>query len=467
MTKIKNTFFNTTLYIWFLFYLFQYLFEISGLYTTKYPYYFDAAIYLFYFICYIWVYRKNNILCFEIMAFPILFLGIFLSNLLAPIADGIPGFFTVSNDLVREKSKDLQMMAYFAYMIGGGFTIKNYTWAWGAEKKMRRGNYSILIHIITIVILLLLVYDYSSGILNSWFYYSNADWMDVDDRNQGLGHLTCLILAATVVEIVRLREQNVSTLKVFFKRCNKLFIFEWALVSFLLFISGNRNEMLLIALPLVVGYSKCIEPIKNRHIIVAMIVGVFLMIAVGMTRQSSVSLSGGELSLITSTRDFWALGYNTDFLVEYTDAHGSTYFADMPPYLLSGIPYLGPKLIDWLGLKWVMPSAALTTESVNTHSGLGTALVGDLYYSAGAIWVILFMFLLGRLLSNIYFSNKNLNVYLLTLYVYMVANAVYYIRSAWAFPITVIEYVWIILLIGEMLPNISNTGHYENNISNR
>lgn len=430
----------------------QYIIDISGSTLVKYPVIVDAVFFMLIYLFYILAYRKNNIMCFEVLALPVAFIGIFFKDLILPLVVDDFSFSFNTAELNELKSKDLQLLAYGLLLLGcchGDKIIKNPD-DYSHDNKTTIYKYGWFIWVLSGILLLLIINDYRTGVFNSWFYYSNRAYMDVDDRNQGLGHLTCLLVAASIVDIIRLREKGVSDLRGYLINCNKLFIGEWGFISALLFFSGNRNEMLLIVLPLVVAYSICIQKVSNRIILYAMFAGAVLMALVGLTRMDGVSMDGSGLDLLSFTRDFAPLSYNGDYLVQYADTHGHTWFKEVPVMLLSGVPYIGPLLIGLLNLEVPTASATLTTESVGTAAGMGTSLIGDLYYTAGAIWVMAFMYAIGVIMTRLYHSNKNIGPYKLALYSYMVGNAIYYVRSSWAFPITIVEYVFVILFIGTL-----------------
>ena len=424
--------------------------DTSGSQIGRIPVVVDVILYIGFYVAYLLKYRRKNLLCFELMAIPVAFLGLFFDDIIYPISPELSSYFSIGNDFAKIKSEDIQMIAYFTLLlgcsIGNDFKRKNKI----RNTPKKALSYETFIWVLAIVLALLIFYDYTSGIFSSWFYYSNADWMDVEDRNQGLGHLTCILLAATGVELVRLRDKGAVTLREFVRHINKVFLIEWLGISVLLYMSGNRNEMLLILLPLVVGYTVYIQKISNRRLILYGTVGILLMAIAGMTRQEEVSFGGSQLGLLSFTRDFADLGYNTDFLIDYTDKNKPIYFSGILGALLSGIPYLGSLILHAIDYKGPIASATLCTESVVSGSGLGTSLIGDLYYTAGFAWVVVFMFLLGFMVSRLYHADKSLNIYLLVFYTYMVANAVYYVRSSWLFPITVIEYAFILILIGDI-----------------
>ena len=425
-----------------------------GLSDYRIPVALNVFVFVCFFVIYIIKYRRQNLLCFELMAIPIAFLGLFFDDLIFPLSPAFTTLNSVSSEAVRVKSEYIQMISFFSLLLGcsvGNDSSPIHRSTYNSST-LNRISFNTLSNVLVIVLLIVIVYDYIGGVFSSWFYYSNSEIMDVDDRNKGLGHITCLILAISCVEIVRLRERNVDGLISFIKHVNKFYLAEWIGISALLYLSGNRNEMLLILLPVVVGYSICIKKIPNKLLIISFIAGAVLMAAAGMTRMDSVSLSGSEINIVALTRDFAGLGYNTDYLIDYSDRIGHTNFQEVPVQLLSGIPYIGYFLISTFGIKGPLPSAQLCTDSIYmASSGLGTSLIGDMYYTAGFLWVVIYMFIFGYIMSRLYNSDKNMNIYWLIFYTYMVSNAVYYIRSSWTFPITEIEYAIIIVFLGQLV----------------
>ena len=372
MNVRKNIGFKLSLVACIFVFLFQYFMDVSGLQMGRIPVVVDVILYIGFYVAYLLKYRRENLLCFELMAIPVAFLGLFFDDLIYPISPELSSFFSIGNEAAKIKSEDIQMVAYFMLLLGCSYG-NEYKGRKKAKKAPKKAiAYDTFIWILVGVLALLILYDYTSGIFSSWFYYSNADWMDVEDRNQGLGHLTCILLAATGVELVRLRDKGVVTLREFVRHINKVLLAEWLFVSALLYMSGNRNEMLLILLPLVVGYTVYIRKIPNRKLVVFGVAGVLLMAIAGMTRQDEVSLGGSQLGLLSFTRDFADLGYNTDFLIDYTDKNEPTYFKGTVGALLSGIPYLGTVILKAIDYKGPVASATLCTESVVSGSGLGT-----------------------------------------------------------------------------------------------
>lgn len=433
------------------FYILNYVLILMGLINTRHSVVFDAVVYVIFFVVYIWRYRRGNLLCFELMAVPIGFVGLFFLDIILQFVPEMTLFYNVGDEIVKEKSATLQMIAWLVFLLGSVIAHNKYKNSTRQEPAKVIINHRTLVYFLTGLVFLLIIYDYYSGVFESWFFYSNMDVIDRDERNEGLGHLTCFILAGSIADIIRLRDAGVSSFWGCLKKCNKLLIAEWLFISTLLFITGNRNEMLLVLLPLIISYSICIHKISNKFLLVAGVIGVILMVLSGSSRQEGVSLEGATFDGVHFLVDFSELGYNTDYMVKYTDQHSPIFFSDVPGFILAGVPFLGPKFLEFIEYVPPVRSSTLCTDSVGSISGLGTSLIGDLYYGAGFLWIVVFMYSFGYTMSRLYHSDRNINKYHLLFYSYMVANAVYYVRSQWGFPIGTIIYSTIILFICDIV----------------
>lgn len=161
-----------------------------------------------------------------------------------------------------------------------------------------------------------------------------------NERNQGLGHIDSLCLLSTVVEFTRLASLGVASARQFLSKVNRLYLLEIIIVSLLLILSGNRNEMLLICLPVVVAYSIFVKQIPNKYILLGLALGLVVMVYSGLTRQGD-TISMSDIDLYSITRDFSLVQINCDYLVKYTDDGHLHLFSTLPASLLGGILILG------------------------------------------------------------------------------------------------------------------------------
>ena len=83
-------------------------------------------------------------------------------------------------------------------------------------------------------------------------------------------------------------------------------------------------------------------------------------------------------------------------------------------------------------------------------SGVGTSLLGDVYYTGSIIGLLLFYYLLGRLISHIYNIlryKKIYNIWYLVIYSQLFSFVVYYPRAEWSKPIRPIAFACIIIFL--------------------
>ncbi|WP_161625899.1 O-antigen polysaccharide polymerase Wzy [Bacteroides graminisolvens] len=419
---------------------------------------FDLLLAVIFSFWYMIKYRKDNILCFELMFLPVFLLGIFYSDIVLAAmnysAEGIGGAFNnaIKQTNVLTKSRVIQMLALCVFLLGcvkGNVFKSNENIKWKIEGKYETINYKAVIHFLAVLLLLEIILNYLNGNFSTWFSYGQG--LSDSERSKGLGRIDFLCLISTIVEFVRLGLGQVLSFKDFLHKVNKIYLFEILLVSSMLLLSGNRNEMLLVFLPFIISYHVFVRHIPNKNILLGLAVGVMFMIYSGLTRQGN-AVSYADLDVYTMSRDYSLVGINCDYLVKYTDAKGPHLFASLPASLLGAIPYIGPLIFNTLNLDLAMQSTYITTEGLATWqgTGLGTSIVGDLYYNAKLPFVILFMAVFGYFISRMHvrfqFERRFSLLYYLT-YLYMTSNAVYFVRQQWDFPVSRILYDYIILII--------------------
>lgn len=418
----------------------------------------DLSIAVFLSIWFLITYRKRNIFCFELMFIPIFILGMFYSEIVLStmtfISDGVGGAFrnAIQDSSIVHKSRLVQMIALTSFLYGSirGNVLKSYeSDIWHMRNEYLSVNFSLIIKLITILLLFELVVNYLNGSFSTWFSYDKG--LSDNERNQGLGRIDSLCLLATVVEFTRLAKLRISSFRQFVSNIDKLYLFEISVVSFLLLISGNRNEMLLIFLPAVVAYSIFILTIPRKYVLLGLFTGALYFAYSGLTRQGG-GVSIFDLDLYSVTRDFSLVQINCDYLVSYTDNGYLHLFRSIPASLLGGIPFIGPLIFNSLGLDLSDQSTYITTAGLAAWqgTGLGTSLVGDLYYNAKLPFVIVFMCLFGYVMSRLYVRftfEKRYDLLSVIVYLYMVSNAVYFVRQQWDFPIARIIYSYILLFV--------------------
>ena len=458
--SINNRRLKSLFVVLLLLYLVEYLILwLNGFSMNGIPSWINIVVFLITAILYFLSERRGNMLCFELMFLPVYFVGMFYNEIImSNLNDVILGIGGSLSSAVTQpeyllKSQTIQMLGYISFMLGCTCANSRFLPSLSGrtyKEEQLTLNYNAIVLILTLILLGVIVVMYLQGYFNTWFSYSEG--LSEEERNLGLGLITPLCTMATVAEFSYLGKLGVSSLKVFLKKINKLYLVEILGISFLLIISGNRNEMLLIFLPFVVAFSVFIKKIKDSIVFIGLFVGIVLMIVVGLTRTGTV-FNPSIIDIYDMSEDYSLVEQDCTYLIKYTDEKGPLHFSEFPQIVLSGIPLVGPRVIEALGLGFEKQSPHITTKgmaSPTSNTGLGTSLIGDLYYNAYMPFVVIYMILFGYFVSQLhkrFTIEKRYNMPLLLIYLSITSNAVYYVREQWDFPIPDMLYSIIILSI--------------------
>lgn len=402
---------------------------------------------------YLYIFRRHHLFCFETIFFIIYIISTFFFEiiLLNVSADtNIASILTTQfNYNIENKGIILQTLSIIIFILGATFENKRkYKIHRIFQIRYNLKNTNIILSIFLTSYLIMLII---TGNVSTWFHYSGGS---DDYSNTTVVYLTIICLVFTATEFSRLYKLNCTSLKSIIKKINKIYLFDILLISFLLIISGNRNEALLILLPPIVSYCVFIRYLSNKVFMILTVIGVFIMIFIGLTRQSGISsesVADTEISLYGSARDFGVVSINTKYLVYYVDKKEPIYFNNAIATAFSSIPFIGGLYVGITGHRGDARSTEITTlgmQSPNKNSGLGTSLVGDLYYTGGFVFVIFFMFFFGVFQAYLYkrfVISRDYNIWLLIIYLYLFANGVYYVRAEWTMPLRYIGFSFVLL----------------------
>ena len=115
---------------------------------------------------------------------------------------------------------------------------------------------------------------------------------------------------------------------------------------------------------------------------------------------------------------------------------------------LSIIPFFQSIILSFVSKDNFAPnSSKFFTESFmdSTQGGLGTALIGDIYYSFGIVGVIILMFLIGLLVNKL--SRAHNSPYAIALLIMFSGNALFAPRVEYCYILRSLSYTIIFLYI--------------------
>ena len=413
-----------------------YLYElIIGIYvfsTAKYSMALFAIISIYFFL----KERKESILCPEILILPVFFIMSFYREIVLENAPFIVS--RIYDQFTEEQYKRglcVHMIAFFSLMIGESFISVGK----GRNEKMTLLNHINLLlaqRSLIFLTLILILYSFVSGKMMILHKY---DSIVGNAQNTYIVFITIALFVSTILEFARLNRLNVESCVNLFKNINKLYLILILFFAITLLKTGNRGEALLVIFPVLFSYSFLIRRISNKLFVVFLLIGIPIMVFIGLIRSGN-TFSINEISVLNSFRDFGGAYLTQTGLIQYTDTYGILGLGIGLRRLFSSIPFLGGfiQAIYPSSYTYDDNSAILATNMFqlenNMDSGLGTSLVGDLYYSGGIIWVISYMIILGWFMSycykciNVY---KSLGVLNFMIYIWLCSNSIYMMRAEW------------------------------------
>lgn len=407
---------------------------------------FSVSIYLFITIFFLYKNRRESLFCAETLLFIFGFIIFFFDEIVIKNMDIsiVSRLYTGWPISLDHKSVHVSMLAVLSLLIGGELAClkSRFLHQKNNHMQVRRNStidYNIICVILSLIIFIYLLVLLFTGQLYSFMKYDGR-YADLYEGNTQIVYITILQFTNTIFEGERLKTKGCFSFVDILKKINKLYLFNFIVFSLFFILSGNRSESLLIVFPFIIIYSVYFKKISNKLFLIGVIAGFSLMVILGLTRGSDSSL--GESIKTTGVydlfRDFGPAAIAQKGLIQYTDDTKPVYFSDGILTLISSVPFLGGAVKDIFSIESGKRSSILATEqfqlSSNMDSGLGTSLVGDLYYSGKIYFVILYMFFLGYLLSVYFFRfyvTKKYNVYHLVIYVWLFSDIIYLLRAEW------------------------------------
>ena len=409
-------------------------------------------IFLFISIVYILKYRIKILFCFELFFFAFLCLSIFYKEIVLnsmSALSGIKNYYFIFSDTATHRTMLVNMLSFSFFCLGASVfnKQKDYSSSESILKIEPQNKIGMSSAIINTIVWLYIIYLIVFGVVQKWFHYSN----EISDyTNLEVSYITILLLTSTVIELVRLNQLGVHGKIRFIQKVNKFYISSVLFIGMVLLLSGNRNEALLVIFPLVAGYSILIQRISNKSFIFLLLIGIPLMMIIGFTRNDSNSALIGD-NLYENTRDFAPSYACTNYLIEKTDAQGAIGFGNSIVAIASSIPFLGSSVKAAFDIESAERSTVFTTKGLNyshVNTGLGTSLIGDLYYTGNIYFTLIYMFLFGCFISYLhqrFYVKKDFNIWLFVIFLFLFSNVVYCVRAEWTMPFRYVGFSLLLL----------------------
>lgn len=411
-------------------------------------------IYISILIVFIAKYRKKSIFCPELL-FSITFL--FSTFLYSPFLYGEDIDSYVFKFLLQEsnvnivKGQSIAMMGFFFYLLGAViYSKRNKASLTHSIKAVKSNSVYIIkrkyIHMITTIFIFIAIINGGLDIINR---YTDTD-VGLSGGAEAFFYITILIVISSVVEFLFLSQKKFATIKSIIKNVSKLYIINISFMITLFLLAGYRSALFPMLLPFVFLYDRFVKKIKIVYLISFLVLGVVLMSIIKDTRAGNdKTLNSDVFNVAYIGGDFTAANQALFTLVENTDKYGSQQGRNAITQMVSFIPFAQSFLIEILGLKTSESSSSFFTDKLESYwSGLGTHVIGDLYYGFGWFGVVLFMFVMGGVTSVLY--NKATHegytkVIFYVLYLLILGNSLMFSRVEFFYFIRYLGFAAIIL----------------------
>lgn len=411
----------------------------GGILLGEYTFPVTISLYFLINIFYLYKYKRNNIFCFELLFSISFFLCTYLTPFLLPLLDSFQSRIFVDSDIIKNKTYSLAFLGYLCYMIG---LLRNVdSTSIGAQVDTRFSKSSITVSNYLCFATLVLFYA-NGGIGLLSIYNSDGDW--TQRLNQWGIYLSFSMLIYSICIVTNFCSNQIKrdSLLNFIISLPFLFKFNTLFLVVPLILSGYRSNALQLLIPLLLMYDNAVKKINFKQMAVLVIGGFVILQIIGMTRGGG-SLNTVDNDLASQFRDFIPANGANIYLVDYADTNGITYGSNMLLSILSIVPFLQSFVISIIGQDSLAPvSSTVYTDEYSSWSGLGTGMIGDLYYSLGTFGVISLMFLYGYFVSKL---GRSKSPYSLVMFMVFCGNAVFAPRVEYCHMIRTISWAAIFL----------------------
>lgn len=403
--------------------------------------YTSMALYLVMVIWYFIRNRKKSIFCPEIIIFSLGFIITFYDVLVLNNMTFVRSFFFQFSDKAGRKATSLSMMGYDIFIVGQELAKKHF--ARKINLKKDKGTLNVVHSVSTfatpmhLIVSIIIALVFISGQYKGFMKYV---YEESEQANMINITISVFLMVSTVVEFIKLSKSNSITWKFvsFLKKVNKIYLFNVVIWSLFLLLTGNRGDMMVIALPPMILYFFFIQKVNNKIVLFGALIGMFIMVMIGLTRHgyNEYDEVSGNYGPFFIFRDYGSAYVSQGGLIEYTDTHGKYGLCYGLKSIASSVPFLGGMI---LGDKKKSGRTGKTNEltkelflAANAEGGMGTNLLGDLYYAGGVPFTLFYMFILGWFLSYAYerlFNGYSLNIVSLFIYCWIFSDCLYIVRA--------------------------------------
>lgn len=392
--------------------------------------------------------NRESLFCFEFLFSISYFLGSFILFFIAPGLDKYQSQIYVLDEHTVFKSYTISIIGYLSYLVGlTSFSKKSISVNINSTSNRIRFIFNDNACIISnLLCSLFIILFFINGGIKLLFIYS-ATLYDINRFGNFGSYLTYSVITSTIalfITISKIKEKGKAFL---LRPIGWIFIINTSILLLFLIVSGLRSAVLHIAIPLLLVYSDYLKKIRFKSLLIIVLFGWLFFTYIRFLRVDS-DFSYHNASWQEYVLDFFPANASITFFVNYVDNYGCVYGQNMLFQLLSIIPFAQSFILRLMGGSFAETSSGFYTNYFDRGSGLGTSLVGDVYYSFGIWGIYLLMFVYGYFVKKI---NNNQSVYGYLLYLIFTSNAIFAARVEYLYIVRNMSFslifMWLIIIV--------------------
>mgnify|MGYP000865101269 CR=1 FL=1 len=404
--------------------------------------------------------RRHYFLSFELFFFFVFFLVTYTFPLMAFNEDDLLLLVDISPYLVN-KAVYLSTLGFMSYLLGATLLSKPHQeerdeWKFNFEKYDLPKAAYLFNRITSVFVLLFFLVDGATLVMR----YSN----ETTEVTGGyiLPYVRVLFIISTVLEFSRLSWSQVATLRDTLQSVSLFYLFN--IVSLLPFflVIGYRSEFLVLALTVFVVYAMFIKPINKGLILILVVAGFWVMALLkffrGFNDVDVNELQGeGAFTMIGIFSEFYIPSSTLYEFVFYVDANGPTYGTNTLLHVLAFVPFLQSLVVKLFGIDVSAPAYQTSSDFISNYIlgedrswGLGTHVIGDLYYTFGFSGVVIAMFVMGIIVSYLterIIYRKQFNLVSVLFFIVLTSQSFFFSRVEFFRPVRDLGLIFFIMLI--------------------
>jgi oligosaccharide repeat unit polymerase len=418
--------------------------------------------------------RRNYFLSFELFFFIVFFMVTYTFPLMAFNNEDLLLMVDIGAHQVNA-ALYLSTIGVLAYLTGASLLAYPYREELNDLKyDFERYDFSkigyVFNRLTTVFVILFFLVD------GSTFIYRYSNETEVVEGGLVLPYVRVFAIISTMMELSRLAASGVRSLKETIASVSVFYLLNMGMLMSFFLIIGYRSEFLVLALTVFLIYALLIKPVKKSVIILIVFVGFWVMALLKYFRGfNEVDMgelqSDGAFTLIGMLSEFYIPSHTLYEFILYVEANGPTMGTNALLHVLAFVPFLQSFVVRIFGLDVSSQEYLTSSDFISNYIlgedrswGLGTHVIGDLYYMFGLPGIVVCMFIMGMIVSFLterIIYRKQYGLIMMLFFIVITAQSFFFSRVEFFRPIRDLGLIFWVMIIARFSIGFIKRSTYE------